>query len=307
MHRDNRLVVAVSAGVLATVLVAVGVFGLRVAGRPASGSGDVRMAPATPLPPPPVSPYDGTPAAGFASGVAGIVLPRAERVPDGHLADYQLNTRAITAEEVAETLELVRQSLIAARLGYPMLVEHDPEPYLRTLSPGYWEVWSRPSDPLWEHSHDWFESPASANRLTRLAPGASLSAIPRMDGQITYRNATTFDGTSATETQPWRILEVVTRFVWVYALDTAEPGEGIVVVRDEAVWYVPADYRLFCCESNLGVHPGEAEARAWGADCEAYAEGLVRPGRPGEIAEVTDAAFDLDQPLASTVGCRPSG
>jgi hypothetical protein len=94
--------------------------------------------------------------------------------------------------------------------------------------------------------------------------------------------------------------------VWVYVFDTVEPSEGMVVIRDEAVWYVPADYRLFYFESNLGVHTGEAEARAWGADCETYAEGLVRPGRPGEIAEIAEAAFDLDRPLASTAGCRPS-
>jgi hypothetical protein len=207
---------------------------------------------------------------------------------------------------VAEALEGVRRALIAARLGYPMLVDHNPEPYLKTLSSGYREVWSRPSDPLWKHSHDWYASPPSANRLTRLAPGARLSAVPKVAGWITYRAATTFDGTSTTETQPWRILEVVTRFLWVYAFVTADPEEGIVVIRDEAVWYVPADYRLFCCESNLGVHTGEAEARAWGTDCQAYTEGLVRPGRPGEIAAITEAAFDLDQPLASTAGCRPS-
>jgi hypothetical protein len=83
------------AGVLAMVVATVGLLSLRALGGSARGSERVRVAPATPVSRLPTSPYDGTPAAGLASGVAGIALPRAAAVPDGHLADYKLNTRAI--------------------------------------------------------------------------------------------------------------------------------------------------------------------------------------------------------------------
>jgi hypothetical protein len=259
---------------------------------------------ATAAPTPTASPFDGTPAERFAVGTAGIVLPRADAVPDGHLADYELRTRAVTAEEVADALEEVRRSLIAARLGHSMLVEHDPESYIQTLSPGHWEVWSRPEDPLWTRAREWYEPSKFANRATLLAPDATLAAVPRVDGRIAYRAATTLAGTPAGETQPYRILEVVTRFVWVYAFEA--PAGAIVVVRDEVVWYLPADYRLSCCEQNLGVHQAGAESRAWGADCGAYAEGLIRPGGP-LVAGVPAAVFDLDQRWDPADGCRPAG
>jgi hypothetical protein len=91
--------------------------------------------------------------------------------------------------------------------------------------------------------------------------------------------------------------------VWVYALEVPGDREGIAVVRNDVVWQVPTDWRLDCCQSNVGLHHAVAEVRAWGVDCERYAEqGLVRPGSGDALA---GDVFDVDQPLESLGGCRP--
>jgi hypothetical protein len=304
-----RWVAAILAGGLAVALVAASLAGLRVLGVAGSVRAlEVAVSPGTDAPAP-WSPFAGTPAEDFAEGAAGIVLPAAQPVPDGHLVDYRSATRDITAEEVAGALEQVRRALIAARLDASMLVDHDPEPLIMTLAPSFWRTWTDRTTMWGRRAREGYESPQLANRATKLAPDATLTAVPRVAGRITYRAATTFDGAPATQTRPFRMLEVVTRFVWVYALAVVHGvegavREGIVVVRDEIVWHVPADYRLLCCEPNLGVHWREAEARAWGADCDEYAEGLIRPAR-GPAAEIADVVFDPDQPLEPTAGCRP--
>lgn len=253
------------------------------------------------------SPYDGTPAENFVVGAAGIVPPPAEPVPDGYLTDDAPTTRDIAAVEVAEALADVRAALVATRLDHRMLVDHEPDSFLRNLARSYWDTWFDPYVPF--VGLDFEEQPDAAEVATRLAPGARLAAEPRVAGRMTYGPATTDRGVPATETRPWWTLEIVTRFVWVYAFGVTEDesATGIVVVRSEVVWYVPTDYRLDCCQPNRGLHYAEAEARAWGADCELYEElGLIRPDPSGYTTAVTEAVFDVDQPPEPATGCRQS-
>jgi hypothetical protein len=256
---------------------------------------DLPVAGAVGGPPPPqqASPFADTPAVGFTEGAAGIVLPPVRAVPDGHLLYYEDITRAIAAEEVAEALEDVREALIAARLGKTVLVYHDPDPFIRNLSRGAWDTWY---DPYFRGGpwNDFWDSPDFAHIATMLVLGTRLAAAPRMAGRIAYRPATEPD---TLRRRPYAVLRLVTQFVWVYAF--AKPV-GLVVIRDRVTWHVPADSRLLYSYFNHGLHLNAWEARAWGVDCEAYEDGLVRPGKGPPIP---DAVFDLDQEPAG--GCRP--
>lgn len=240
-----------------------------------------------------LSPFAGTPAEAFPSGAAGIVLPPARAVPGGYLLFHEDRTRAITVGEVTDVLMDLREALIGARLDKRMLVGHDPDPFIRNLSRGAWDTWydpyflGGPWNTLWE-------SPDFANVATKLAPGARLAAEPRVAGRITYRAATMPD---PLRQQPYAVLKIVTEFVWVYAF--ADPP-GIVVIRDQVTWREPTDQRLDWAYSNQGLHLSDRKAYAWGADCGAYADGLVRPGTG---APILDAEFDLDREPVG--GCRP--
>jgi hypothetical protein len=264
-------------------------------------SGSVRTAALAPIEAATRSPYDGTPAEHFAEGADGIVVPPPEVVPDGYIADYTLATRDITAKEVAEALDDVRAALIATRLDRRMLVDHDPEPFIRTLARLYWYAWFDPYLPELRE-YDSYELPEFAYVATKLTPGVRLAAEPRVAGWITYSAGTTYRGAPRSGTDPWRILRIVTRFVWVYALEVPGDGVGIVVIRNDVTWHVPTDARLDCCQSNVGLHRAAADARAWGVDCERYSkEGMIWPDGGSDLAEV----FDVDQPIESLAGCEP--
>jgi hypothetical protein len=247
------------------------------------------------------SPYEGTVAENFAEGADGIVLPPVEVVPDGYIADYSLATRDITTKEVAEALDDVRTALIAARLDRRMLVDHDPQPFIQTLARLYWHAWFDPFLPELRESDD-YDQPEFAYLATKLAPGVRQAAEPRVAGRIAYGAGTSHRG-GAPEADPWRVLRIATRFVWVYALEVPGESASIVVIRNDVVWQVPTDWRLDCCQTNVGLHHAVAEVRAWGVDCEIYEkQGLVQPDSTHELAV---EAFDVDQPLDPLSGCQP--
>jgi hypothetical protein len=248
------------------------------------------------------SPYEGTVAENFAEGADGIVLPPVEVVPDGYIADYSLATRDITTKEVAEALDDARTALIAARLDRRMLVDHDPQAFIQTLGRLYWYAWFDPYMPELRE-YDAYEQPEFAYLATKLAPGVRPVAEPRVAGRITYGAGTTYRGAPANTTEPWRVLRIVTQFVWVYALAEPSDGLGIAVIRNDVTWQVPTDARLDCCRSNLGLHHAVADVWAWGVDCALYStKGLIRPDAGGGLE---DEAFDVDRPIESLGGCQP--
>lgn len=191
-----------------------------------AGSAAVRTAGAAPVE---VAdpPYARTPAAEFREGARGIVLPLAEAVADGYLVDSRLATRDITAEEVGDALADVRSALIATRLDPRMLIDHDPQPFIRTLGRLYWYAWFDPYLPELRE-YDPYERTEFAYLATKLAAGVRLAAPPRVAGRITYGAGSTYRGAPRNEPNPYRVLRIVTRFVWVYALR----GPG-----DRPVWW----------------------------------------------------------------------
>ncbi|MEU2611501.1 hypothetical protein ABZ570_07945 [Micromonospora sp. NPDC007271] len=197
-----------------------------------------------------ISPFDGTPAATFPQGQAGIVLPVAKR------------TGPFTEKQVAAALAKVRKAVVTARLDRRFMTRKDPEPLVRQFAPD-----------ARANQRKAFTSGTSAAYATRLAPGARLTADqPRVKGRITYRATKDADGI--------RILAVTTNLVWAYAFRTssAVPGDGLVVVHDMVVWSVPHPDDVDADSNGLWIE--DAHSYASNIDCAAFDKGLLRPGAP---------------------------
>ncbi|MBF5029691.1 hypothetical protein IRY44_08055 [Micromonospora sp. ANENR4] len=219
-------------------------------------------------PPPAAGPFDGTPAAAFPEGTAGIALPRAKQ------------TGAFSEKQVADTLAKVRTALVTARLDRTFFTAKNPERLVRQFAPD-----------ARADLRDDFPTGEAGTYATRLAPGAQLTADqPRVKGRISYR--------ATKDSQGIRLLEVTTNFVWAYAFPTAstEPGDGVVVVHDTVVWSVahPDDVD----RSSAGLWIDKADSYASNIDCAAFDKGLLKLGKPsfgGPADPDPDAVFDPDK------------
>lgn len=270
-RRRTGLVIGLVAGGLVLVLCLGGLafLGLRIANESdASGTGDSPAGADG-------DPFADTPAADFAEGRDGIRLPEPEAVGD------------FTSDEVGDALEQVEEALVAARLDESMLVDHDPKPFLSLMSED-----NRP------HLRDDFDSSEFAYYASQFAEGAELAVpTPRVDGEITFE--------ATTDNQGFRVIEVVTSFVWAYAFVPPNDNpelDGVVVVRDELVWQVP--HRDDVREASLGLWLWEGEAYAWGIDCDTFDQGQLSPqtepmfsfGGPTDEGEVFDPEGSMDAP-----------
>ncbi|MFU8871261.1 hypothetical protein [Micromonospora sp. SL4-19] len=224
-------------------------------------------------PPPAPGPFDGTPAAAFPEGAAGITLPPARA------------TGGFTAKQVSDALTKIRATLVTARLDHAFLTSKDPERLVRQFAPDH-----RPA------IRDDFRTGAFAHFATRLAPGARLlPGQPRVKGRITYRAVRDDTGV--------RVLEVTTNFVWAYPFHQPHvaPGDGVAVVHDTLVWRVPhpADVR----SSARGLWFGGMRSYGANIDCAAFDKGLLDVGKwrdPGPVATPTvdpDSLYDPDRSL----------
>lgn len=275
--RRTGLVVGLVAGVL-VLLLCLGAVGF-VAVRTLSGDEGDETPPvtapsddATPRETPEPAdrdPFAGSPAADFAVGEDGIVLPEAEAVGD------------FSRREVADALVAVREALIALRIDQRMLFEHDPEPFLELVAPDN-------ADYLKEA----FDSGSFGYFATQIADHATLvEPAPRVHGEISFE--------ATTDEQGIRVIEVVTSFLWAYAFEPpSEDLDGIVVVRDELVWQIPHSDDVL--DSSQGLWLWNGESYAWGIDCDAFAQSLLAPqSRPGRGIDGPDQddIFDLDSGL----------
>ncbi len=222
----------------------------------------------------PSDPYSSTPAANFAVGSAGIVLPDIQPVPG--MAPEQINAALIQ----------VKHALEASHLD-PRMLQGDPAPLLDLLAPDSASVVAGRLD-----SGDY------GTTLIRLAPGSKLAATPRVDGRMTY-NRVDWRGTPA--------LSVVTNYVWAYAF--AQP-EGVVVVHSETTWMFPLvdDLR----PTSRGMYLGKTSGYWHGMDCTQAAKGFTAPAPDVDHAanpgynedDPLDAYFDPARPLRVESGCR---
>ncbi|WP_200209025.1 hypothetical protein [Micromonospora coerulea] len=215
-------------------------------------------------PPPAAGPFDGTPAAAFPAGAAGITLPPAKRTGD------------FTAKQVSAGLAKIRTALITARLDRTFMTAKDPERLVRQFA----------SDQRASIRQD-FASDAFANFATRLAPGARLAPQqPRVKGRITYRAHRNARGV--------RVLEVTTNFVWAYAFRTAPvaPGDGVVIVHDTLVWELPypGDVRS---RAN-GLWLTHMQSYGVNIDCAAFDKGLLNSGEASDREQAITGTATVD-------------
>lgn len=276
--KRTGLVVGLIAGILALLLClfGVGFVAFRALDSSTEPTDPVGAAPQTSAPGglDPADPFADSPAADFATGEAGIVLPEPAAVGD------------FSRSEVADALEAVREALIQLRLDPRMLVDHDPEPFLELMAPDS-------TDFLAEQ----FEAEEFGYFATQFADDAQLlEPEPRVQGEVTFD--------VATDEQDVRVIEVATSFVWAYAFEPPvdAPGiNGVVVVRDELVWQVPHEDDV--TDSSRGLWLWTGEAYAWGIDCDAFEQSLIAPqsqlssgfGGPDE-EDIYDPAGALDYP-----------
>ncbi|HEY8471388.1 MAG TPA: hypothetical protein VIL37_01990 [Natronosporangium sp.] len=221
-------------------------------------------------------PFAGTPAESFAEGADGIVMPEPAAVGD------------FSEGEVADMLEQVREAMIATRIDETMLIEHDPEPFISTMSPDNQDALRRE-----------FDTGSFAYFATQIEEGAQLAVPePRVDGTVTFEATVDDSG--------FRVIEVVTNFVWAYAfVPPSSDVDGIVVVRDRLVWQVA--HADDVADSSLGLWLWEGEAYASGIDCDAFDRGYLAPqselqvGIGGDVDE--DDLFDPEGSLDLPNNC----
>jgi len=219
----------------------------------------------------PTGPFEGTPAATFPVGEAGITLPVARAVS------------GFSKSQVAAALAKVKKGLVAARLDQRMLVGRDSSALLSLLAP------DARSGVKTDFDKDNFFSFA-----TQIAPGAKLAdRPPRVRGRVTFR-AAKVDGV--------RLLEVITNFVWVYPFAgvATGPGDRLVVVHDEVHWSFPVGSDVE--STSRGMWLGEAKGYASGMDCDQINKSLLALGKPSAVpggASGGDDAtmFDPDRSL----------
>lgn len=282
-RRRTGLVIGLVAGGLVLVLCLGGIAGIGIWAL--SGEESSEASPSQPVDPTAApdgdpaaggDPFAASPAATFAEGADGIALPEPRQVGD------------FSADQVADALAQVRDAMVAARIEQTMLVERDPEPFLALMSPHNQSF-----------LRDDFESGAFGYFATQLVDGAQLAVpSPRVEGEITYE--------ATTDSEDIRVIEIVTSFVWAYAFEV--PGndpelDGIVVVRDELVWHMPAEDDVLA--DSAGLWLWEGEAYAWGIDCDAFDQSLIGPqtepgdgigGPPDDESEIYDPDGSLDIP-----------
>ncbi|WP_433317365.1 hypothetical protein [Micromonospora chersina] len=223
-------------------------------------------------PPPAAGAFDGTPAADYPEGAAGIALPAAKR------------TGPFTEKQVAAALAKVRKALVTARLDRTFMTASSPERLVRQFAP----------DTRGNIRKD-FAGGTFGTYATRLGPATRLTKHqPRVKGRVSYRATRTDDGI--------RMLEVTTNFVWVYAFQRAgvAPADSVVVVHDTVVWQVPHSDDV--TDSSVGLWLRDGDAYVTNVECAALDKGLleveVTPtyGGPGG-GEDPDAVFDPDRSL----------
>jgi hypothetical protein len=259
--------VVVAVGAVLTVLVRAGTFDSLISGEsatPTAGTAaadDLRTNPTQMVESD--APFAATPAAGWADGVAGIVVPPAKPVGE------------FTATEVEHATEQVRDVLVASRLDRSLLTGHDPTRFLSLLAPDA----RRQLAPLFDG-----REPQVQSLVSLVASGATLSAAEtKVRGDMTVVSGESGE------------LVVRTNYVFVYAFEPAEPVRLADVMNTIVVVRADVDYVLRegprWTEGSTGLWYGDATGFAYSIGCEAYKKGYLAPAAT-ERAVTTKAPQD---------------
>ncbi|MET9490263.1 hypothetical protein [Nocardia sp. NPDC006630] len=225
-------------------------------------------------------PFDNTPAANWASGAAGIVLPAA--APIGRYS----------AAQVESAMTRAQQLIVLERLDPHVLETGDAEPVLALLAPGQ-VAELRPKLTPGNESQNWWVT-------AKIAPGFRLlPAAPRINGDMSP--ALDKDGE----------LTIKTNYIVAYAFSAPDPSTvhdpmDIIVVARQETEYTLIDDSGYDAASQ-GMWFGEINAFTYAGDCAWFRKGFLAPslGEAGVGLPVrpTEQYFDPTIPLPTEHDC----
>jgi hypothetical protein len=229
-----------------------------------------------------MGPFEGSPAANYAEGAAGVVMPRATKIAEWSAAD------------VGRDLAAVKSALIASHLDHRVLVSRDTSAFLAMLAPADRSQVRKD-----------FANPKTRGYVVEIAPGTKLLPDqPRVAGKTTI---------AAASDQGGRHLEIVTNYVWVYPFDapTAMDDQRQVVVHDEIHWRFFRPGRVI--RDDLGLWAGAYRSYAFKMDCALLDKGLIAPANPSVVGggpamapgDEGNRYYDPNHSLDVPNGCGP--
>jgi hypothetical protein len=197
----------------------------------------------------PAGPFDGTAAARYPIGEAGITLPPAKAVT------------GFSKLEVAEALTRVRTALVLGRLDHDMIVGHRNAGFLRLFAPSERTSLGKS-----------FKAGSFTGYATWIDPAVKLDPKnePRVSGRVTYRSVVD-DGI--------RTLRVTTNFVWIYAFQGEFAYRPLALHHDQVDWDFPQEKNLR--PEDRGMWIGAVKSYGAWVDCAAAKKGLLAPTPKG--------------------------
>ncbi|ANN22149.1 hypothetical protein SD37_31240 [Amycolatopsis orientalis] len=227
-------------------------------------------------------PFDRTPAATWAEGLAGITVPPGQA------------TGGFTAKEVDVAYRTVTEAISAARLGSRALQNHDGSELLALLSPNE-RVRLEPTltNAL---------TVEKGRYLTLIGPNRLLQVRPRMTGSLTAKPGDEGE------------LIVHASYTTAYAFDALpsearRPADIVPFLRDEQDYVIRKAPPFAKADAGLGF--GEGAGYHANMACDAIKTGILAPqyadkSKPVDGAIAVDEAdtYDPTKPLPSTGNCE---
>ncbi|GAA1684533.1 hypothetical protein GCM10009765_37400 [Fodinicola feengrottensis] len=222
------------------------------------------------------SPYDGTPAASFAVGAAGIAMPAPRAVKNW------------SVDQVSRAQQNVKAALVAGHLDPRMVVDRQVNGFLALFA-----------EADQGDVRDTFLTGPLTGAAIRTAPGTTLAAEqPRVSG------ATTVD--ASVDDSGLAVLEIDTNYVWVYPFtgESKKPGDRLVVVHDQLRWWVY--HRADVKPTSAGLWLNHSAASVTNIDCAYAGKQFIAPAPPDQkrVAGSTRDSFNPDNPVAPVGTCR---
>ncbi|MEV6906585.1 hypothetical protein [Amycolatopsis sp. NPDC051071] len=226
-------------------------------------------------------PFDGTPAAAWAEGLAGITVPAGQALG------------RFTAKEADAAYRTVTEAISAARLSSRALQDKDGSELLALLAPNERvRLEARLTSKL---------TAEKGRYLTLIGPSRLLQVRPRMIGSLTAK------------TREKGELIIHASYATAYAFD-AHPGEArspmdiVPIIRDEQDYVIRKAPPFE--KADAGLSFGEGSGYSSHMACDAFKVGILAP-QYADKSNVVDGApavdeadtYDPTKPLPSTGNC----
>jgi hypothetical protein len=237
-------------------------------------------------------PFTGSPAAAFADGEAGLVMPAAEAAG------------GLTEEEVGAALTRVRRLLAAAYLDPATLRGRKPDAFVKSLDPGQRKWFTRHLDKAGtSDTRTWV---FSLDPRTAEPNGDTV----KVAGETTVAAARKGAGAAA---KGRRGVTIKADYLFVYAV--RPPGDQVTTLRVVAHYTVRIS--AYRDDGRLVIRVDGVTRSTFGTRCDvrgAAGDGFVRPDLPGHPAPPKETApsstpidpYDRRENEAGRHACRPA-